>query len=244
MRFWKRCKLALGGRLRLQPRDLLVDEQSHLLERVAGPSRHDDHEGRGCHSGVLHGRDILGHLQVVDEPLVESRVLSAGEDGGRRIEGCLGSGERRRRGPGNVEAGQLDLVLEDDALLRREDGGLGGERRQRRTRRDVPEPLHRQRPPLFWRHIAGDDHARIGGAVPLPEEGSNVLAAGRGEVGHGADHRPGVRVPLGKERPRQEVPNLAVGLVLDALATLVLDHIALAVHALGRHGFEQGAHSV
>ena len=67
----------------------------------------------------------------------------------------------------------------------------------------------------------------------------DVVEAGGVEVLHGADRRVVVGVPLGEDGGVDVDERVAVGLVVVALALLLLHHVALVVEVLLRHGVEQ-----
>ena len=91
--------------------------------------------------------------------------------------------------------------------------------------------------------VAGDDETRVVGHVVVSEEVLHVFERGRREVFHRADCRPVVRMALRVHRVGDAVDGLPVRLVVDALALLVLDNVALVVELRLRHRVEQSAHT-
>src|SRR6185436_4889959 len=66
--------------------ELLVDDLQQLRGRMAGASGGDDLELAAECARLLIRRHVLGNLHVVDETLVESRVLAACEHRRRDVE--------------------------------------------------------------------------------------------------------------------------------------------------------------
>ena len=88
-----------------------------------------DHEVRRQRLRRLKRRDVLRDLQVVDEALVEPRVLAARERVGHHVERGVAGREVRRREPGEVNARQLHFVGDRpfcDAVQRDAGGGVIG----------------------------------------------------------------------------------------------------------------------
>ena len=91
--------------------------------------------------------------------------------------------------------------------------------------------------------VAGQYQGRVVGAVVGSEPFVDVVQAGRVQILHGADYRPGIGMSFGEDVFRDVGEGLAVGLVL-ALALFVLHHAALFVQLLLVDGAEQVPHAV
>jgi hypothetical protein len=75
-------------------------------------------------------------------------------------------------------------------------------------------------------------------------EAFHIVERGRVEVGERADHRPAIGV-VGREHGGGENrEEMAIGLVVVALALLVLDHLLLLLEHGGRHGVDEIAELV
>src|SRR5262249_10879052 len=116
-------ELAGGGPLALEPRDLLVDEAPDPVERrlrrrarLRRLRGDDDLELRLERGRRLKHAHVLRDLQLVDQAPVEPRVLAAGQDLRDDVELAVAWREVRRRQPGQVEARELDAVLDRLAL--------------------------------------------------------------------------------------------------------------------------------
>lgn len=92
--------------------------------------------------------------------------------------------------------------------------------------------------------VADDRQHRVVGRVVGAEEVPRVFEGGRVQVGHGADGRVVVRVPLGVHESGQLLERRAVGHVVVALAPLVLHDVPLVLHRLVVEGREERAHAV
>jgi hypothetical protein len=193
---------------------------------------------------ALERRDVLRDLELVDEPPVEPAVLPASEDARERRHRRAGGRVAGRAVPREVEPRELDGVLQHEpvlALQRRRGDGL---ERRLRPARDRPVPLLDPRSRLLQVEVAGDDEARVVRRVVRLEKVDDVLVARRREVFHRPDRGPVVGVAGRVERLPEDRVGHPVRPVLVALAPLVLDHVALAVDALGRHGVEERGHPV
>jgi hypothetical protein len=218
-----------GARLGERPH-LLVDHARELVEVVPGAGRGDDLELPVEAPAVLERRHLGRDLHLVNEPLVEPRRLAVGQDGAEDLEPGVVGREGLYGMPGVVEARQLHAVLESGVHVRGQvHRGRRGARHGGSARQVGEVPLD-QGPHLAQRDVAGDDHRRVVrrvvGAVELP----HVVDAGGVEVRHRADHRPMVRVVRRIQALEDVLLRQAVGLVLVALAALVLHHAPLQVH--------------
>ena len=211
---------------------------------MAGARGGDDVEAAAEGVAILNRVHVLRDLEVIDEARVEAAVFASCEDVGERLCGGLPGGVERRREPREVEARQLHAVLEHEPRLAREMRRDDGLRRRLRPARDRPVIVLDETPRLGKVDVARHDETRVVGRVVGPEERGDVVVAGRREVRHGADDGPVVRVPGGVERLAEDREGHPVRPVLVRLPALVLDHVALAVDALGRHRAEQRRHPV
>ena len=121
--------------------------------------------------------------------------------------------------------------------LQRGDGRPGRLRR----RRQVAEVALRRGEALVGRDVADQREHAVVGAVVAAEEVVHVHEAGGVEVLHRPDRGVVVGVPGGEHRGIHLDQGRAVGHVVVALALLFLDHVALVVEVLLRHGVEQVA---
>ena len=92
--------------------------------------------------------------------------------------------------------------------------------------------------------IARDAEDRIVRDVVRAEKRRHVGQPGGREVGHRADHAVVIRMIGRIKRLEQRLLGLAIGHVVDRLAALVLDHVALVVEPLLRHRRQQEAHPI
>ena len=233
-----------GGQALLQQQvQLGVDRGLDLGQVVARGGGHLDGEG-AAHLPRLLGRpDVLGDLALVDQGLVEARVLALGQDVAQQVE--LGVAGLVVAGgvPGQVQARQLDRVLGHGAALAVEGGQPALDPVHRPARLDAAEEVLDHRLDQHGVEVAGQAEAGVVGRVVEAEEIGDVLDRGGRQVVHAADHRVGVGMALGVEQLQQQLVAAGVGLVLG-LALLVLHHVALVVQLLLGHGRQQAAHAV
>ncbi len=109
---------------------------------------------------------------------------------------------------------------------------------------DLPEVLVHPGPGLGLVVVSGDDQGGVVGSVPLPEEVPDILHGGVGQVLERTDDLPVVGVAFGIEELADDVAGLAVGLVVHALALLVLHHPLLVEKGLRGDGGEEVSHPV
>ena len=149
-----------------------------------------------------------------------------------------------RRWPDDVDAGQANAVGHVNPLLLLQFGrarlgvynlGTGG---------NGAEILLDQAIGLRRVEVAGDAQAGVGRMIVAAEEVGDVLARGLGDVFHRADRRPAIGMIGRIKRGQDRFVDQAIGAVLVALATLVLDHVPLVVEFRLGHGREQKAHAV
>ena len=232
------------GRRGAQLVQLLVNHRLQLVQRLAGPRRRDHDEVAAERLRLLERADILRDLQIVDEPAIETRVLAAGQQVRDDVERGVTRFHERRCVPGHVEARQLHAIGDRLALhavehrrWRRECGhGLAA--------RNLGEPLLDELPGGVDIDVARDHQAGVVGHVIRAEEPRHVFKAGRGEILHRANRRPAVGMARRIQHRRQLDEGLAVRLVVDALALLVLHHVALTVDLVGRLVVEEEAHAI
>src|SRR5690606_672265 len=113
-----------------------------------------------------------------------------------------------------------------------------------RTAREVTEVLRDQLASLRRLEVAADREHGVVGCVVCAEELLDVLEACRVEVLHRADHRVVIRMIRRIHECLDALVPVAVRLVVDAPAPLVLHDIALVVELLLRHRGKQPAESV
>ena len=224
--------------------ELLVDHRLDLVERLSGPRRRDDHEVAVERLRLLDRVDVLRDLQVVNEALVEARVLAAREQVRHDVHLGVAGLQERRRVPRQEQARQLHAIGDRLLLDAVENRRRRVDRRHRLAGRHVAEPLLDQLAGAGDVDVAGDHEARVAGHVVGAEEPRDVLEARRGEIFHRSDRRPAIRMSGRIEHRRQLDERLAVRLVVDALTLLVLDNIALAVDLVGRLVVEEEAHAI
>ena len=233
-----------GGRFGFHAVDFLLYDPLDFRERVPAPGGSDDLEDGVEPGGDLKRGDVLRDLHVVDEPFVEARVFTAGENVCKQIELRVSRSVFRRAEPRHVEAGELHLVFLHDPLLRgkiRHGGGLRGDRR---TGFDVAEPVFNTGLRFHRIDVPGDNEARVVREIVRPEEIDDVLITRRREVGHRADCGPVIGVIGGIEVLIEQYRCEPVRTVLVPLAALVFDDRALRVHLGGRHGIDEISHPV
>ncbi len=234
----------VGGRpLGEEAGQLLLDGLLDGGGIAAGPDRGHHGEVGAQLGGPLVGHHVGGQLLVVDQPLEEARALARGQHLGRQVEQRVVLRAPRRRVPDQVEARLRHAVLQLQPLLAAPLGHPGHRPLHRRAGRDVAEVLLDARLHVLRLDVAGHHQGGVGRAVPGLEPLLDVVERGGVEVGHRADDRPGVRVPLGVEDRLQHLVHQAVGLVLS-LPLLVLDHAPLQVELLLVDGAHQVAHAV
>jgi hypothetical protein len=69
---------------------------------------------------VLRGRDVGRHTLFEHQATIEPRRLAVGQQVGGEVELGVAIGEHRRRQPGEIQAGQLDAILDVDAHIARQ----------------------------------------------------------------------------------------------------------------------------
>ena len=110
---------------------------------------------------------------------------------------------------------------------------------RRGTRRQVAEVALDEGEPVVGGDVAAQGEHRVVGAVVGAEELVHVVQARGVEVLHRADRRVVVGVALREHRGVDVDEGVAVGLVVVALALLLLDDVALVVEVLLGDGVEQ-----
>ena len=193
---------------------------------------------------LLVGVHLLRHLRVVDQPLVEARVLAARQHRRRDVERGIARGVDARREPAEKEARQPHAVGHRLPLHRGEHGGRRRDRLHRCALRHLAEPLLHERPGPVEVDVAGNHQTGVVGRVVLLEELHDVLVAGRRQVLHVADGWPAIGMPGRPEHLVELDRRHPVWPVLVALTPLVLHHVALPVDPLGRHRVEEVRHPV
>ena len=192
----------------------------------------------------LVGRDVLRNLHVVDEALVETRVLAAGERVGDHVERGIARGEMGGRQPREVEALELHLVGHRLLLDAGQRHAGNGHRLDARAALDVAKPFFHQPACRRGVDVARDDQAGVARRVVLLEELHDVVVAGRRQVGHVADDGPVIGMALRIQHLAKRQFGRAVRTIFVTLAPLVLDDVALGVHRFRRHRLEEVAHAV
>ena len=190
--------------------------------------------------GLRRGRG----LAVVDERLGESRRARPGQDAAHDLQReviVVGGADRR---PPEVQSRDLDAIFVDEPLFTRQ-----GRRRHDRSRdltaaRQVGEILRDIRLGLRRLKVADDRDRRVRRRVILAEEVLHVIDRRLLELGQIADHRPGIGIRLRIHRRRGDLEGAAVGLIVRALAALVLDDVALRRELRRVELVEQEAHAI
>ena len=122
-------------RLAPQPLELLVDRPSAVSATVwPRPRGRDDLERAAERARLLERRDVLRDLHVVDEPLVEPRVLAAGEHRRQRRRAPRRRARRRAASASEVQPRQPHLVGQRLPLDAGQDRGRRRDRLDRRRR--------------------------------------------------------------------------------------------------------------
>ena len=143
---------------------------------------------------LLERRDVLRDLQVVDEPLVQPRVLAAGQHVGDDVERRVARLEVPRRQPGQRQARQLHAIGDRLLLDAGQRDARNRHRLRRRARLHVAEPLLDELPRPHRIDVARDHEAGVRRRVVRLEEVDDVFVAGGGQVLHVADDRPVIRM--------------------------------------------------
>jgi len=184
-------------------------------------------------------------LHVIDELLVEARVLVAGQHRGQYIQHRIVLVEQLDTGPGVERARQLNTVFENEESIACEDDWSDpGAGRNRRPAGDISEVLLHERLGFHRIEVAGDGQRRVVRRIVGAEEALHVIERRRAQIRHRADHRPGIRMRAGIECGQNYLISPSVGNVIVALPSLVLHDVALQVELCLVHGREQKTHSV
>ncbi len=123
-------------------------------------------------------------------------------------------------------------------------GRHGGDFRDRRSGRNGAEVFLNPGLGLFGADVADDGEAGIVGSVVLAEKLTDVVETGGLDVLMGADYVGVVGMILGEELMVKLFLDHAIGSVLDGLAALIADDIALVGQAFLIDLAEQVAHAI
>ncbi len=155
-----------------------------------------------------------------------------------RIEVGVAGREDGRRQPVQVQARQLDLVLQDQPRLARHRRGMR-HRTHGRTRRKLPEVRVRQRQRRVRVDVARDGQRGVAWVVVAREERAHVVEARRAQVVRASDRQPVVRMVGRVQRVDDGHARHAVGPILVVLPPLVEDDVTLVAELLlGQRGEE------
>ena len=210
------------------PRDHL--SRCPAARRRHAPSR--DHEAAGDLLGVVADVDLAGQRLVVDQRLLEPRRQAVAEDAGGDLHRRFVGAEVLRRDVGDVGPRRRHAIADLDDALALELRDPAPRPIQRRPRRQPAEVLLDQ-PLRFGRiEVAGDHQRQVVRRVVAAEERLDVVERRGAQVVHAADDRPRVGMAGRREVGHQQLVGAAVGRIVEALAALVLDDVALVVQLL------------
>ena len=237
------AQLGRRGAAGEKPSQLLIHRLLHPGQIDAGTGGGLDGEHAADLAEIQRGRDVGGDLVVIDQPLVEPGRLAAAEHIAHQVQIVLVRRAPARDVPDLVDPRLRDPVLHDPALASGPLGDPGFLPGHRRPRGYVAEVfLYFLLCGLGIDVSCHHDH-RVGGAVVGPEPFLDVVQLGGIQVFHGADGGPGIRMVWRVELGGEEVPHLAIRLVLS-LALLVLHHTPLLIQLRLADGAGQMAHAV
>ena len=183
-------------------------------------------------------------MLVVNEPLIQTRVLAVREHGRNEVERGIIRLEVSDRGPSHVNPFLRHAVVDGNApvLVERHLVALGTRKRWAgRKRREV---FFDERFGRLAIEFARDGEHTVIRRVELLEKGVDVLERRARNVLHTPDDVPRIRMAFGKEVLEEHFDGSPIRNVVHALAPLVLDDVALVVEVLLRHRVEQIAHAV
>ena len=187
--------------------------------------------------------DSGGKFVAVDERLCEARGARTSKNAPRDLERRVIRVPPLHGVPLEIQARELHTVLEcDGGVTHRERRGRGTF--DLRTAWHGREILPHQRLHLGGLHITRYHDGGVVRRVVLAEEILDVVYGSGREIGHGADHGPGVGVARRVHQFWLVVGHKTVGLVLVGLAPLVLHDVALEIHLWFVHSGEQPSHAI
>ena len=165
---------------------------------------------------------------------------------GRNLERIELRGSKDRGAMREIDAGQRDPIRDRDPHPFADARGDIGWRTtgQVRVGRDRAEMAldHRERRGRL--EVTGDGEDGVVGRVPGREEAANVVERGGAQVLHRSDRRVVVWVRVGVDKRLHPLIPVAVRLVVDRPAPLVLHHLALVVELLLGHRRQQAGQPV
>ena len=224
-------------------RELALDDRVDLIQRRVFLEGDVDAE-QARQFMLLHAHaDVHRQRILVDQCLVEPRILAVAEHVGRQFEHeALARGAAGHR-PVMVGAHLGHAVVHDlgGVVFLGRHPGLHA--LDRRAGLDVAKVLLRQRTTLLRRDVASQHQHGVGRAVVILEPLVHVFQRRGGQVFHRADGAVPVGVASGIHAFEHAVLDQPVGLVV-ALALLVLHHANLVVELLLGDGAEQVAHAI
>ena len=187
---------------------------------------------------ALEGSDIGGGLRIVNERFRQTRRSRTRKNRSQHREWITIVLLHTDRGPLNIKTRYLHSIFVDQTLLRIELHRRNVGPLDRLTPRNVTKILCN--PGFGLRGIKITNHRDSGiiRRVVEPEKVFHVGFGGGSQIVHRSNDRPGVPMTFRIYRRRQDFGNAAVRLIIIALASLVLDDVALSVDGLGRHGIE------
>ncbi len=138
----------------------------------------------------------------------------------------------------------MNVVFQRDVAVFFQQRGLLGQVFDFRAGRNRAEILDHPFQGLRLVNIAADGQDGVVRAIPAQEKALQVFQVSPVEVFDPADHRPGVGMAVRVGRRHHGFQGAAVGLVVHALAALVLDGFTLDFEFLLRDRVQEHAHAV
>ena len=176
--------------------------------------------------------DLARERLVVDQRLFEPRRQAVAEDPRGDLDRRVVGAEVLRRDVGDVGPRRRHAIVDLDDPLAFELRDPAPRPIQRRSRRQAAEVLLDQPLRLGRIEVAGDHERQVVRRVVAAEELLHVVEGRGGQILHAADDRPRVGMPDRREVHRDDLVGASVRRILEALAPLVLDHVALVVQLL------------
>ncbi len=174
--------------------DLGIDQAAGALPRLPRAERDGQAERPGQLAARLGGRDVLRKLLLNDELPVEPARLAPGEDVGQKHQRSVVVVELADAGPGEVNAIELDAVVEGDLdVLGEPDLGRPRPQRPGPSGERAEVALGQGERPILI-NIADQAKTCVARDVVPEEERLDVVAGGGRDVLHDADRQPTVRM--------------------------------------------------
>ena len=226
----------------------VIDDVPHLRLEVGGGDAGAGGRDDEAHSGALgrprEGGHVGRHLLFVHERLLEAGTVPVGEQVVEGDDGLEVGVRVARRMIQEVHAGHLNAVRKERAPLSASHRQGDVRTRRHGSRGNLAEPGLDPIQGFARIEIANEYEGRVVGTVVKVEELVDVLEPGRVDVGHVADGRMTVGVPLVVGALEQGLEREAVGAVLVRLPPLVLHDFALVVELLLRDPGLEEPHAV